>query len=79
MDLTDQRILSIYADLAIMQSVLAVVSVYTLPDDVLDTLIEDLDIPELAGGPFAELANAAADRFASKLAKGRARKRRGRR
>lgn len=78
MDLTEHRILGIYADLEVMRSALAVLCVYALPDDVLDALIEDLDVPEIGSDPFTQATNAAAERFSEKLAHGRARKRGGR-
>ena len=56
---------------------MVVLSVYSLPNDVLDAAIENLDIPaHLVGNEEARISDRVLDRLANKLAMGLARKRR---
>ena len=45
MNLTERRILELEIEVELLKSLLVVLSVYILPDDIIDTAIEDLDIP----------------------------------
>ena len=75
MDHTESRILELEIEVEFLRSLLVVLSVYTLPDDVLGAAIEDIDIP-VSGLEAMSIVNRVSDRLANKLAKGRARKRR---
>ena len=74
MDPTESRILELEVEVEFLRSLLVVLSVYVLPDDALDTAIEDIDIP-VSGLEAMSIVNRVSDRLANKLAKGRARKR----
>ena len=75
MDHTERRILELEIEVELLKSLLVVLSLYVLPDDIIDTAIEDLDIPVLGPETMGSF-NRIADGLADKLAKGRARKRR---
>lgn len=77
MDQAERRLAELTVELEYVQSLVVVLCVYTLPDRVLDGLIEELDIPEL-GDTAESLRTRVKQRLADKLAKGRVRKRRSR-
>ena len=71
------HILNLIADMEIMRSILGALTVSMLPDNAVDLLIEELDIPLIIEGAPVNFTNAAAERMAEKIAIFRARKRGG--
>ena len=67
----DWHILNLIADMEIMRSILGVLTVAILPDDAIDLLVEQLDIP--TDSPIGA-TDAAADRMAEQISICRARK-----
>ena len=70
----DQLLLGLCADVEIMRSILGVLCIWILPDDAIDRLIDELDVPDFRKEIPVKITNAAADRMASKLSELRHRK-----
>ena len=67
----ERHILKLIADIEIMRSILGALTVAILPDEAIDLLVEQLDIP--TDSPIGA-TNAAADRMAEQISIFRARK-----
>ena len=71
MDQTERRILELEVEVAWLRSLVVILSVYALPNNVLDAAIEDLEIPaHPVGNEEARVSDRVLDRLANKLAKG---------
>ena len=73
-DERDEALLSLLAEAEMMRSIVGILCVWTLPDDAIDVLVDELEVP--LTHPLGGATNAAADRIAGKIAELRNRKRR---
>ena len=72
----DRMMFRLYAEVEILKSLCAVLSTAVLPDDTIDAMIEELDIPTLGfGEDETKILHAACERLAQKFSEHRRRKR----